>query len=85
MSDKEEEGQIENTIQDEVQRLKDMETQNNDIQRILNAQMDKNQNYEQIFLKISALLGEVLKSTAQTTYIITMAKDIIDNRNITSS
>ena len=76
----EEEIQDKNTA-DEIQRLKFLETENGTIRNQLNQALQKNQNNEQIFLRISAFLDEILRTTARTTYLATMAKDIVDNRS----
>ena len=73
------------TTEDEIQRLKMLEVQNNTIQQQLSQALQKNQINDQIFQRISAFLDEILKTTARTTYLATMAKDIVDNRNATSS
>ena len=73
------------SVADEIQRLKFLETENGTIRQQLNQALQKSQNSEQIFIRISAFLDEILKTTARTTYLATMAKDIVDNRNATSS
>ena len=73
------------TTEDEIQRLKMLEVQNNTIQQQLSQALQKNQINDQVFQRISAFLDEILKTTARTTYLATMAKDIVDNRNATSS
>lgn len=79
------EQQKEMQVQDEIQRLKDLETQNNNMQKNLRDQMAKNQQNEQIFLRTSAFLEEINKAAARITYMTTMIKDIIDNRNLTAT
>jgi hypothetical protein len=69
------------TAQDEIQRLKMLETQNDSIKKALETQLQKNQNNEQIFIRLSALLGELVALSNRTTYVATMVKDIIDGRN----
>ena len=69
------------TTEDEIQRLKMLEVQNNTIQQQLSQALQKNQINDQIFQRISAFLDEILKTTARTTYLATMAKDIVDNRS----
>ena len=73
------------TTEDEIQRLKMLEVQNNTIQQQLSQALQKNQINDQIFQRISAFLDEILKTTARTTYLATMAKDIVDNRNASPS
>lgn len=65
----------------EIVRLKDLENQNNNIKQQLQIAMQKNQNYEQTFNRISGLLGELLAHNARTTYLATMINDIIASRN----
>jgi hypothetical protein len=69
------------TAQDEIARLKMLETQNDSIKKALESQLQKNQNNEQIFIRLSALLGELVALSNRTTYVATMVKDIIDGRN----
>lgn len=66
----------------EMDRLKALETANGGIKKALDAQMQKNQQNEQTFIRLSAMLGELLAVNARTTYIATMIKDIIDGRNL---
>ena len=70
-----------NATANEIERLKSLETANEGIKKALDAQIQKNQINDQIFQRISAFLDEILKTTARTTYLVTMAKDIIDGRN----
>lgn len=70
-----------NATANEIERLKSLETANEGIKKALDAQIQKNQINDQIFMRISAFLDEILKTTARTTYLVTMAKDIIDGRN----
>jgi hypothetical protein len=85
MSTEENQKEIEDkTAQDEIQRLKMLETQNDSIKKALETQLQKNQNNEQIFIRLSALLGELVALSNRTTYVATMVKDIIDGRNQTS-
>jgi hypothetical protein len=79
MSDNEKK-EIDISTDNEMDRLKDMKDDGatNDA---LKAQMAKVQNYEAILVRISAFLDEILKTNHRSTYMITMAKDIIDNRN----
>jgi uncharacterized protein YigA (DUF484 family) len=58
-----------------------LETQNDSIKKALETQLQKNQNNEQIFIRLSALLGELVALSNRTTYVATMVKDIIDGRN----
>lgn len=73
---------IDKTATDEVERLKNIESQNNIIKQSLDGYTARLQHYDQIFARISAFLDEVLKANARTTYLVTMAKDIIDSRNV---
>ena len=75
----------ETTANNEMDRLKNLEAQNNSMKEALQVQMQKNQAYEQIFARMSAFLGEILATTARTTYVATIIKDILDNRNSMSS
>ena len=70
-----------NATANEIERLKSLETANEGIKKAMDAQIQKNQINDQIFQRISAFLDEILKTTARTTYLVTMAKDIIDGRN----
>lgn len=70
-----------NATANEIERLKSLETANEGIKKALDAQIQKNQINDQIFQRISAFLDEILKTTARTTYLVTMAKDIVDGRN----
>ena len=70
---------------DEIQRLKFLETENNTIRQQLNQQVKKNQENEQVFLRVSGLLNELLALSHRTTYVATMVRDIVDNRNATTS
>ena len=70
-----------NATANEIERLKSLETTNEGIKKALDAQIQKNQINDQIFMRISAFLDEILKTTARTTYLVTMVKDIIDGRN----
>ena len=70
-----------NATANEIERLKSLETANEGIKKALDAQIQKNQINDQIFMRISAFLDEILKTTARTTYLATMAKDIVDGRN----
>jgi hypothetical protein len=82
MSTDEQQKEIEDkTAQDEIARLKMLETQNDSIKKALESQLQKNQNNEQIFIRLSALLGELVALSNRTTYVATMVKDIIDGRN----
>jgi hypothetical protein len=72
------------TAEDEIARLKMLETQNDSIKKALESQLQKNQNSEQIFIRLSALLGELVALSNRTTYVATMVKDIIDGRNQTN-
>jgi hypothetical protein len=82
MSTEENQKEIEDkTAADEIQRLKMLETQNDSIKKALESQLQKNQNNEQIFIRLSALLGELVALSNRTTYVATMVKDIIDGRN----
>jgi hypothetical protein len=82
MSTEENQKEIEDkTAQDEIARLKMLETQNDSIKKALESQLQKNQNNEQIFIRLSALLGELVALSNRTTYVATMVKDIIDGRN----
>ena len=71
-----------NATANEIERLKSLETANEGIKKAFDSQLQKNQQNEQIFVRLSAFLDEILKSTARTTYLATMAKDIIDGRNM---
>jgi hypothetical protein len=85
MSTEENQKEIEDkTAQDEIARLKMLETQNDSIKKALETQLQKNQNNEQIFIRLSALLGELVTLSNRTTYVATMVKDIIDGRNQTN-
>lgn len=79
--DKEIENMITGATDSEIERLKTLETANEGIKKAMDAQIQKNQINDQIFQRISAFLDEILKTTARTTYLVTMAKDIIDGRN----
>lgn len=81
MSDEETNKEAEN----EIVRLKDLENQNNAMKQQLQVAMQKNQANEQVFMRISAFLGEILALNARTTYVATMIKDIVDNRNASPS
>lgn len=79
------EQQKEMQVQDEIQRLKDLETQNNNMQKNLRDQMAKNQINEQLLKRTSEFLDEILKLSTRNTYLATMIKDIIDNSNTTTA
>jgi hypothetical protein len=80
-SDEQQKELEDNATANEIERLKSLETANEGIKKALDAQIQKNQINDQIFMRISAFLDEILKTTARTTYLATMAKDIVDNRN----
>ena len=80
-SDEQQKELEDNATANEIERLKSLETANDGIKKALDAQIQKNQINDQIFQRISAFLDEILKTTARTTYLATMAKDIIDGRN----
>lgn len=82
MSTTEDKKEIEMSADSEMDRLKALETANGGIKKAFDSQLQKNQQNEQIFVRLSAFLDEILKSTARTTYLATMAKDIIDGRNL---
>ena len=70
-----------NATADEIERLKALEAQAGGIKKALDLQIQRNQQSEQIFIKVSALMNELLALNARTTYVATMIKDIVDNRN----
>ena len=80
-SDEQQKELEDNATANEIERLKSLETANEGIKKAMDAQIQKNQINDQIFQRISAFLDEILKTTARTTYLVTMAKDIIDGRN----
>lgn len=79
MSTDEQQKEIEDkSAADEIARLK---MHDDSIKKALDTQLQRNQQNELVFNKMSALLGELLTVNARTTYIATMLKDIVDSRN----